>query len=103
MYIVVVYISVLYRYFLDIPDIYGSYTFREAVVYGKPIRTNCRAVVALSIMYPSLPATYLQNMSGGVSQECLKKYTCLEQWKCFFAPVSITFVHLATGIALLQH
>ena len=56
--------------------------------------------MALSVMCHPFPATYLQNLSGGVSQECLKMYTCLEEWKCFFAPVSITFVH--TDIALLQ-
>ena len=40
----------------------------------------------------------MQNMSGGVNQNCLEAHLDNEEWRCFFAPVSTIISPVASFI-----
>jgi hypothetical protein len=63
-------------YFLDIPDIHGSFAFRKNTTYG----------------------LYMQNLTVGLNQDCLQSYDCPNAWRCAFAPYMFPFIKTPTFI-----
>jgi len=57
-------------YFLDIKTVSGVFLFQEMGKY----------------------VYQMQNMSGGVNQNCLEAHLDNEEWRCFFAPYSYPFI-----------
>jgi hypothetical protein len=64
-------------YFLDIPDIHGSMSFRMGMIYG----------------------LYLHNATDGLDPHCLQSYDCTDEWRCFFAPYLFPFIKTPMFIA----
>lgn len=73
------------RYFLDIADVHGTMAFRKNITYGKNIE-NCSCLM-YTCTKTSHTGIYMQNVTVGLDQNCLNKYDCADEWRCFFAPV----------------
>lgn len=78
-----------YSYFLDIPDIHGSMSFRKNTTYGKYERGRIREEKCSLECRCNIVGLYMQNVTGGLNAPCLQHYGCRDEWRCFFAPVCI--------------
>ena len=54
-------------------------------------------VIELVIIIYSLSVFKLQNVSGGLNEDCMKAMHRGEEWKCIFAPVSLLVVTSLIG------
>ena len=86
--------GIIYRYFLDIPDIYGTLLSRKNGIYGELKSQHKQTQTLSSTVIMKCPCTYMyvgvymHNVTGALNKECLQTYNCLDEWKCFYAPVS---------------
>ena len=54
-------------------------------------------VIELVIIIHSLSVFKLQNVSGGLNEDCMTAMAQGEEWKCIFAPVSLLVVTSLIG------